>query len=81
MNKIKEFLSSKWVYRLTDNQMLAFEAGIVAMSMGSAFLFMSVFPSVGGIKEIIVASAMLVVGLIIVVIISNIFFKTREEIK
>ena len=81
MGEIKNFLRSKWVYKLTDNQIFAFETGIVAMSMGASFLFMTIVPSPGGIKAILVATAMMVTGLAIVVFIAYVMNKTREEIK
>jgi len=83
MDRIKKFLRSKWIYRLTDNQVFAFECGIVAMSMGSAFLFALLAPQffLGEIKEIVVASVILVVGFILVIAVVISFHKTREEIK
>jgi hypothetical protein len=83
MSSIKEFLKSKWAYKLTDNQLFAFEGGIVAMSMGSSFLLVSLLPSLfdGDIQDIVLASVILGIGLGLTFAMSYVFHKTREEIE
>ena len=83
MNKIKEFFKSRWIYKLTDNQIFAFEFGIVAMSMGAVFLLICVFPyaDYGGIRGIITAGVLCVIGLAVISVVSYLIHKTREEIK
>lgn len=88
MNKLKGFLKSKWAYRLTDNQLLLFEAGLIAFSMGGILLLTGVVnplfglsTDVGGFNDV-VASVIVCVGGLALLIISVIgFYKNREEIK
>jgi hypothetical protein len=83
MSSIKEFLKSKWAYKLTDNQLFAFEGGLIGMSMGASFLLVSLVPSLfdGEIEDIVVASVILGIGFGLTTTMTYIFCKTREEIK
>ena len=82
MNKIKEFFKSRWTYTFTDNIFLLMEFGIVALSMGATLLLLGLTDgTVRGVRDMVVAGVIAVVGLIAVAVVAYKIHKTREEIK
>lgn len=88
MNKLKGFLKSKWVYRLTDNQLLLMMWGVMLAGLGSLLLifglmdrYMDTLVSLSDNPGLWTSGIITIIGFIILSILSFSTYKNREEIK